>query len=534
MNYQNRRFRLWQAVALFGLLALPALAVHNRHLLATGFASQTPATRTGQPNIIFILTDDLDADEIRYMPNLKALLADRGLTLNNYLVNVSLCCPSRTSTLRGQYAHNTQVTGNNLPDGGFEKVLQLGLEKSTVATWLQAAGYQTMLAGKYLNGYPHGADLTYVPPGWSEWYSPARGNAYGEFNYTLNENGKLVYYGNNPEDYGTDVYGRKAADFIERTAKEGKPFFAWLATYAPHGPATPAPRHAGLFPGARAPRGPSFNEADVSDKPAYIRNRPLLTAAQIARIDEAYRRRLQSLQAVDELIARLVGTLISTGQLDNTYIFFTSDNGFHLGQHRLMPGKQAPYEEDIRVSLIVRGPGVPQGRTLDHLAGNIDLAPTWAELGGAKAPDFVDGRSLLPLLGRNPTPVSAWRQAFLLQHGSQSQPPLVEIGHRGPITADSNGEGLLEPVDPQNDPALVQRPRAIPPFTGLRTQRYTYVQYATGERELYDLRSDPDQLKNIAGGADPVLLWRLARQLVELRHCAVAGCRASENGSPDP
>lgn len=488
----------------------------------------TPAASSNHPNIVFILTDDLDVDGIKVMPKLKALMIDQGVSFSNFFLNVSLCCPSRTTTLRGQYAHNTQIYGNALPEGGFEKVYELGLEKSTVATWLQAAGYKTMLAGKYLNGYPRGADLTYIPPGWNEWYSASKGTAYGEFNYTLNENGKLVAYGSKPEDYGTDVYARKAIDFIQRTSKEGKPFFVYLATYAPHAPSTPAPRHANLFPDAQAPRTPNFNEADVSDKPAYTRNRPLLTEREIASIDAQERKRLQSLQAVDEAIAHIIDTLKATGQLDNTYIFFGSDNGFHLGNHRLTTGKQAPYEEDIRVPMIVRGPGVPAGQTVDHLTGNIDYAPTWAEIAGAQVPDFVDGRSLLPLLRSNPPPISQWRQEYLLQHG---MPTIAQNQKRGtPQPSTTTDSGLLEPPDPADSQTqTVRGAKGITPFVGIRTKDYAYVEYVTGETELYDLKNDPYQINNMISKASPDLLKELAARLAQLKKCAGTACRSEES-----
>ena len=165
------------------------------------------------------------------MPKLKSLITDQGETFPNYFVPESLCCPSRATTLRGQYPHNTKVLGNGLPLGGFQRFFQLGEEKSTIATWLQDAGYRTMLAGKYLNGYPLKNAPLYIPPGWNEWYSHVKGDAYGEYNYTLNENGKQVAYGKKPEDYGTDVYVGKAVDFIQRSAKESKPFFVYLAPY---------------------------------------------------------------------------------------------------------------------------------------------------------------------------------------------------------------------------------------------------------------------------------------------------------------
>ena len=226
-----------------------------------------------QPNLILIVTDDQDLDAMAYMPQLRSLLVNQGLTFSNAFVTRSLCCPSRASILRGQYAHNHQIQSNHLPDGGFEKFTELGLDTSTIATWLQAAGYRTVLIGKYLNGIR--GSSTYVPPGWDEWYGAVT-EAY--FNYKLNENGAIVAYGRDPEDYLTDVLSGKATDFIRRTTA---PFFIYLTPHAPHEPAIPAPRHVGAFAGWIAPRPPSFNEADVSDKPTWIRDIPLLTQSEI-------------------------------------------------------------------------------------------------------------------------------------------------------------------------------------------------------------------------------------------------------------
>jgi N-acetylglucosamine-6-sulfatase len=213
-----------------------------------------------------------------------------------------------------------------------------------------------------------------------------------------------VRYGSEPEAYLTDVLREKAADFILRTAPTGQPFFMYIAPYAPHQPATSAPRHQDAFLGVQAPRTPSFNEQDVSDKPLWVRNTQLRTPTQIAQLDELYRRRLQSMLAVEDLVERLIETLKAARQLGNTYIVFTADNGFHLAQHRLPAGKNSAYEEDIRVPLIVRGPRVPARGVVEQLAVNIDLAPTFAELGGVEAPDFVDGRSLVRFLrGREPS-----------------------------------------------------------------------------------------------------------------------------------
>jgi N-acetylglucosamine-6-sulfatase len=530
-----------------GLPAVFALLVPAARLLPAD-AGQVPAAR---PNILFILTDDLDAATMDHFPVLRALLSDQGATFANYFDSLSLCCPSRTTILRGQYAHNTAITGNRPPAGGFEKVHALGLETSTIATWLRAAGYHTALLGKYLNGYPRGVAPTYVPPGWSDWYSPAAGNAYGEFNYTLNENGTLVPYGNRPEDYMVDVLAARAQAIMRRTAQDGTPFFIEIATYAPHGPATPAPRHADAFPDAQAPRTPSFNEEDVSDKPAWLRARPPLTPRQIEQIDALYRRRLQSLLAVQDLVAGLIDTLRATGQLANTYIFLSSDNGFHLGQHRLPSGKQTAYEEDIRVPLLVRGPGIAAGRVIDQLAGNVDLAPTFAELAGVQPPDFVDGRSLVPLLHGDTTAAASWRGAFLIEHGDvdddkvslwkgevegdkeAAAPPHRQGGRaagRGRPAAGAGG--LLEPPDPMERAQRVRGGAGIPTFQALRTADVLYVRYVTGEQELYDLRADPAQLQNLAGSADPELLARLAAWLAVLGRCAGAGCRTADVAPP--
>ena len=356
------------------------------------------------PNIVLILTDDLDLElgSLAVMPNLQQLLINQGASFDNYIVPLSLCCPSRSTILTGQYTHNHQVYTNSGPTGGYQKFFDLGLEATTIATALQGAGYQTVLLGKYLNGYPLADDPLHVPAGWSEWYSPESGNAYAGLDYTMNENGSPKYYGTLPEDYLTDVISAKADDFIVRKASAGDPFFVYLAPYNPHQPATPPVRFQNDFPGVQAPRTPSFNEADVSDKPQFIQDLPLLTDTQIGSLDDLYRGRLQCLEAVDELIANLVATLDAVHQLENTYIVFTSDNGYHEGQHRLLDGKYTAYEPDLRVPLIVRGPGVTAATSLAPLASEVDLAPTLAQLAQATLPLPTDGRSLVPLFSAPP------------------------------------------------------------------------------------------------------------------------------------
>ncbi|MBV9454186.1 MAG: sulfatase [Rubrobacter sp.] len=448
------------------------------------------------------------------MPNLTSLLADQGTTFENAFVTLSLCCPARASILRGQYPHNHQVLTNGGPpyydngqarNGGpfgFNKFHRMGHEESNVATWLKSAGYKTVLIGKYLNGYPkepnsetypEGIKPTYIPPGWDEWYGHIEeGTKKGlYYNYRINENGEIVSYGNDEADYNTDVLVGKATEYIGRTANDPQPFFMYLATNAPHDPFTPAPRHKEEFAGTKAMRLPSFNEKDVSDKPSWLRNHhPLYSAAKIEQVDKLYRARLQMLLAVDEMISGLIGALEASGKLDNTYIVFTSDHGYHLGEHRRQ-GKESAYEEDIRVPLIVRGPSVSPGRVLDQFVLNIDFAPTFAELAEVSAPDFIDGNSLVPLLTGG-TPPTGWRSAFLFEHWNESAQQWM-----------------------------------IPDYKGVRTSEHVYVEHGTGDYELYGLLIDPYELQNIYDTADSTLVSQLKSQLERWSDCGGEVCRSA-------
>ncbi len=480
-------------------------------LVACAAASAAPRAPAApaKPNIIFIVTDDQDLllDSLEYMPRVQDLLADQGTTFSHAFVPLSLCCPSRTSILTGRYTHNTQIYTNSLPDGGFARVYALGLEQETVAVALQKVGYRTAILGKYLNDYPLTVPPTYMPPGWTEWVVPSDGAPYTEYDYTLNQNSTQTKFGHAPTDYMTDVLAKRARRFIAKAAADGVPFFLYLTPYAPHKPATPALRHAALFPGIKAPRTPSFNEADVSDKPAAVRNLPPLTPSLIAAIDRLYRLRLQSLQAVDEAVASIVQLLETTGQLQNTYILFTSDNGFHQGQHRLFNGKYTSYDEDIRVPLIVRGPHVPAKRVVNAFTENVDFAPTIAELAGTTLPSPADGRSLVPLLQGGPVP-AGWRHAVLLE-----QFHFVDT----PGTTDS----VLEPGDSLQTEEHVTH-------LGLRTATFKFVEYGTGEHEYYDLVKDPYELNNLASRIGPRLMGQLTSRVNDLSRCQGDACRALE------
>lgn len=420
----------------------------------------------GRPNVIFIIADDLDAQSISHMPQLNSLLVDQGTTFENAFVTNPLCCPSRATVLRGQYSHNHGVLTNGPPLGGFEKFQESGNESSTIATWLASGGYRTVILGKYLNGKPPG----YAPPGWDELFTGGYAGA-------------GVYH--------TDWFADQSSEFIGRMEGEREPFFMYLATKAPHKPADPAPRHADALPDVEAPRPPSFDEQDVSDKPEWVRDKSPLSSDDVREIDELHRKRLQSMLAVDEMIGRLIEDLRSSGRLENTYIFFTSDSGFSLGEHRRWTGKGAAYEEDIRVPLIVRGPGVPEGSVRKHMVLNNDFAPTFADLAGVSTPEFIDGRSLRSLLTDNPPSATEWRSAFLVE------------GYEG---GRSNH----------------------PSYKAVRTEDHLYVEYDTDERELYDMRDDPYQLESLHATADPDLIAQLEGRLDDLRDCAEEACRSAE------
>ncbi len=508
--------RLAGCLLAFTLLLTACSSAHAQRL--------SPARRR-RPNIVFLLTDDLDLHEMAYMPNVRRLLADRGVTFTHYFVSDSLCCPARSSILRGQYAHNTGVESNGDLNGGFPTAYRLGIEKSTIGTWLHDAGYRTAYFGKYLNLYPDGASQTYVPPGWDVFDSAVAGKPYSEYHYVLNENKRLVSYGRKNADYGTSVYVGKARQFIRTT--HGRPFFLYLNVYAPHQPATPARRDRRLFPRARAPRTPSFN-LDDPGKPPWLRRLRPLSARAIRNLDSLYRDRIRSLQAVDRGVAGLIATLKATGQLANTYFVFSSDNGFHLGQFRMPAGKETAYDTDIRVPLVVRGPGVPAGRTSDFMVGNIDLAPTLAKLAGVQSPSFVDGRSFAPLV-HDPSVDPRPRRAYLLEHwrASRSESFASGSGPNEPGDLDTSAELRADLAAGKEGPIV--EPGYIPEYHGVRTEHYMYVEYAK-RAELYAIDRDPYELHNLV--SDPSawpLVARFHTLVGKLERCRGVTCRSLEN-----
>jgi arylsulfatase A-like enzyme len=451
-------------VALIVLSAVPASIAKLR---------PTTSEQPLSPNVVVIVADDQRWDTLWALPQVRRHIADRGITFTNaYVVNPA-CCPSRSSILTGRYSHSTGVWRNHGKRGGFAAFD----DSSTIATWLDDAGYETGLYGKYLNGYQ---DDTYIPPGWDHWmaFTGQQGRRTGNYyDYDLNVDGRIVHHSNTAADYSTDVLADEAVRFVTSTTE---PFFLVFSPPAPHYPALPAPRDASAALDLAAWRPPSFNEQDVTDKPSWVAYQEPLDADRTARLDELRELQYRSLLALDDAVERIVEALGQSGRLGETAIVFLSDNGYLLGEHRLV-AKSAPYEESIRVPFLFRYDALGlAGRELSEPALNIDVAPTIAELASIEAPG-AEGQSLLPLI----TGSGGWsREAFVVEH----------LGPRGP-----------------------DRTRiGVPTYCAVHTGRWVYVVYDRGLNELYDLRRDPGQLYNLAPEAGSRLEQRLRAILTTL------------------
>jgi N-acetylglucosamine-6-sulfatase len=478
-------------------------------LMRTWVDRVVPSPQPLRPNILFILTDDQrwDTTDATHspsggfiMPRTRAELGDSGIEFKNGFMTTPLCCPSRSSILTGSFAHRTGVYKNGGTNGGADDLD----DSSTIATWLQGAGYRTALFGKYLNGYPQLWDAAteppYVPPGWTEWRGARRVSHFDPIFVEPDGLGgyhEVTYTGG----YFSDLLREFAKTFISQSVAAGEPFFLYLSFKAPHLPQEPATRHEGMFQSIPPWRPPSYNETDVSDKPAWVQALPLQNSAQLdqIRIDQ-----LEMLQAVDEAIGGnpafgIVGImehLRSLGIADNTIVVYFADNGWYWGEHRLR-AKNNPYEEAIRSPMFVRYPPLaPLKRTEDKFALNIDLAPTFAELAGAGVPILHDGDSLLRVIdGTQPT----WRTDFLAESWPNTHP--WALVHEG------QWKYTEIPTDPGN------------PLT-------------TFERELYDLVADPFELTNVA--SNPLNAARVSAMAARLRQLRPNWPIDSDPNGPDP
>lgn len=559
---RHARTRIAAVAAL--LVLLSALVVAGLQSASHAGAAQSSAQQ--KPSFVVIQIDDATLDQlyaslnvggvdVQAMPYTLSLIAGRGITFNRYYVPYPLCCPSRVSLLTGRYAHNHNVRGNVPPNGGFTGFKARQAYAHNLAPWLQAAGYRTIHIGKFLNGYgdepfDEGKD---VPPGWNAWHSVLRADTNHYFyGYTLNDNGSLDgpfgdsgswdtrEYGERddfgcpnaplngkPCFYETDVFNRIAWEEMAGTSPE-QPFYLQLDYTAPHGdfrrPAGPEPatRHYNTFAGAPYPhdRSQGFNEGNVNDKPRFIREAPYLSLQEIHTYRVYYQKALESLRSIDEGVKLVVDTLGGLHRLRNTYIIFTSDNGFFYGEHRLTGGKFIAYEPATHLPLLIRGPGIKPGTSTGELAANVDIAPTILELAGASADKSIDGRSLVPymkdpaLRSRRPILFESFVETADVEANGQPNAPAERAGSAARASGSSRGDASASIVAPPKD------------YLGIRLGPYKYIEWPSGEKELYDITKDPYELNNVVrvGNLSPIRAF-LHAQLVRLEACVGKRCQ---------
>ncbi|MBK9739569.1 MAG: sulfatase [Actinobacteria bacterium] len=450
-------------------------------------------------NVVLILADDLDWKLWNEIPRLRAL-QDRGTTFTNYVVSDSLCCPSRTTLFRSQYVHNHQVLSNDVVSGGgWPTFRDRGYATECLPTWLQDAGVTTGLIGKYLNEFPETpAEAISIQPGWDTFVVPiSHGASYTGYNYQLDANGVIQTYGKEPQDFLNDVLDSKAAEFI---AAADSPFFLELATFTPHLPSPVAPRNVGSHAGAQAPRDAAYG-AQVENPPSWLVGLPPIGPKKAKELDRLWQQRAESAESIADSYDAVMSALVRSGHDKDTLVLVTSDNGFHVGSYRLQRGKRSAFDTDTVVPLVAIGPDIPAGKIVTQMASATDLAPTISELLAAPAPDWVDGRSLWPLLDSSIQfgESTAWRTATL-----------------------SESLGEAQPGDP--DFQLI----APPTYRALRTPQWLYVESVNGERELYDRRSDPYELRNVIATTRSDIVSALHEQFVALTTCAGSTCRVAD------
>lgn len=577
----SQRTAARRAAATAGALLLACAA-----LVALLGARDAGAAPGDPPNVVLITTDDQTLEEMRALPQTSALIGGQGVTFTRSYVSYPLCCPSRAALLSGQYMHNNGVRGNGGLYGGWHR-FQSGAEPKALPTWLDDAGYYNVEVGKHMNGY----DGSVVPPGWDEWYGKfseydaavAGGRIY--YNYRLLEDPPATggvpcpsggpgvpgepftcSYGASPDDYQTDVLREKAVEAVDRLSgpvAPQTPFFLKVDMNAPHSPYVAAPRHVGLNAAAPVPPPTGSNEEDVRDKPRFLRRLPKLGKGKLNQIANRRRARLDMLASVDEAVAQIVNRLDAEGELDNTYVIFTSDNGYFSSEHRIRQGKFLPHEPSSRVPLMMRGPGITAGTSSGELVSNVDIAATVAEIAGASPTLVQDGRSLLPYA----TNATARSQRGILLEGDTG-PGIDDEGVETPV-ADNDAQRLkafykklkakkrkinrrcnkLKRKSPkralrckrngvnnlEQEPTDTTYKLRAPAYTGLRTDRWVLHLYSTGEIELYDMARDPSQLSSLHRNKRfaPIRKWMLAKLNV-LAGCAGSACSQDLGVPPQP
>ena len=533
--------------------ALLALAVVLLCSTTLGWVSAagSMASDSAPPNVLMIVTDDQRYDELSSMPNVRDLIAGEGVSFSRAYVTYPLCCPSRASLLTGLYAHNHEVRGNIAPLGGWGRFASLH-EGSALPVELDQAGYETGFAGKYMNGYMKGSPSPpHKPPGWDSWTAKTSAGNYLDFyyNYELvssagfSEPPDYTQYGFEPGDYMTDVVGSAALDFIEsRPDDAADPFFLAFWPGGPHFPFEPAPRHWGEMSSTKLPPLAASNEADITDKPNWLRKSVVpIRKAGLKRINAERKRRLEQLLSVDEAIGALLESLRQRGVLQDTFVIFTSDNGYLRGEHRIPSGKYLPYEPSARVPLIIRGPGIPPGRVSRELVSLMDVPQTIREITTGIQDPEVDGRSLLPF-ARDPkirTRRPVLIEGFTGDTGEEDEP--LAGSNRNPAI------GLEGVSDLEQEPGGIEIARGnrygrnrqvtwrAPGYEAIRTNRYLFVAYSNGQSELYDMKRDPAQMDNQtdATAYRQVRAW-LLKLLIGYSSCSGESCRAESGPEPAP
>ncbi|OIW22676.1 arylsulfatase-like protein [Coniochaeta ligniaria NRRL 30616] len=485
--------KLWLAIQLLTLrLSGASLAGAEQARLGAPEA-EIPVARS-KPNIVFIITDDQDLHlrSLDYLPYVKKHLIDQGLFYKRHYCTTALCCPSRVSLWTGKQAHNTNVTDVNPPYGGYPKFVKQGFNEAYLPVWLQNAGYNTYYTGKLFNA--HTVENYNAPHvrGWtgSDFLLDPFTYMYLNATYQRNKDAPVSYEG----QHSVDVLAEKALGFLDEAAEEDRPFFLAIAPVAPHsnveiknaGPnlndvfdaeftaPIPLKRHEHLFKDVKVPRTDNFNP-DSPSGANWVRRLPQQSQENVDYNDHFYRQRLRTLQGVDELVDGVFQKLEEHDLLDNTYIFYTTDNGYHIGQHRLQPGKECGFEEDINIPLIVRGPGVPAGEVADVVTTHIDLAPTILDLVGAPIRADFDGDAI-PLSKKG------------LQEAAKFRHEHVTVEYWGFAAAEGDYFDGSRITINNTYKAL----RIIS-----KTYNFYYSVWCNNEHELYDLRTDPQQLKNL-------------------------------------
>jgi N-acetylglucosamine-6-sulfatase len=511
-----------------------------RQLLAACVAAA--ASAAAPPNMVFVFLDDLDVEmgssSPTYMPLLHELIAAPGASFSRAYVSVPVCCPSRSSLYTGTYQHNNGVAGNEVVSNCSSAAWQAGPEKRTFPIQLQAAGYRTYFSGKYLNdyGFPAEGGTAHVPPGWSDWHGLVGNSAY--YNYTLSNNGVSEPHGDAPADYLPTIVHQRGMAFINASVKAGAPFFAYLSFPSCHGPQEAEAQYQHLYPDAQAPRTPNYN--------ASVPNSHWLQAVQAvygldanaaAFADLVYRRRLQTLRSVDAAIADIVTELTRLAVLNNTYIVFSADNGYHTGTFGLIYDKRQPWETDVHVPLFARGPGIAAGTNVSALVSMPDLAATFLDMAGLQPPAAFDGTSWLPWVTGGAAPLPPARQFALVEYVGESSGggdgAVCARTEGSPMFCGSDGTYRLPPLF-NGSAVCVCQDSANSTYQCLRAHtsagenyRYCEFQDAANTVEYFDFAVDRYELHNAAATLTPTRKAALSARLAAAKACVgSAACDA--------